>query len=261
MTSELTAEPLEPANSIKVLNEAFRLLRAIGQQAEPRGVRELARETGVTKSTAQRILVSLRDASLVTFDENIRRYSVGPGVLEFAHSYFSGDELIEPARGPMRQLWEETGETLVLSIAVQDSRIAIHQLESPQNLRFIGAVGRRDPLIAGATGRALMIQMDPAAVAELVTRDAVPEITPGTVTDPEKILQKIEETRQQGWALSDGELTYGGIALSVPIEVAHRDPAALSLYVPESRLAAGDVERHIEKMMTAATTIRRAVST
>jgi len=102
--------------------------------------------------------------------------------------------------------------------------------------------------------------MSRAFVEELVKSNPVENVTPDTITNPEEILWKVEETRRLGWAVSDGELTSGGVALAVPIQVAHREPAALSFYIPKSRLADGDLHSYARKLQAATTFIRPAVS-
>ena len=247
----------ETSSGIKVLDGAFALLRALGQSDRPLGVRALARETNVTKTTVHRILNSMCQANLVTYDEPSRRYAVGPGV--FASAFMAGSDLIGCAAPAMVRLWQDTAETVVLSVKSGDARVGIHQLESPEPLRFVGRVGRSYPLNAGATGRALLIQVSRKEVDAHVAATPIKPVR-GPMVKAGELLEMIEEARGRGWAISRGEISTGGVAISVPLRLDLVEPAALSLYIPESRVEMDDVEGLVARLQDTATSIRDTLS-
>ena len=256
-TNRMVTSPSETAATIKVLDSAFAMLSVLGQHSGPVGVRELSRQTGINKTTAHRILASLTLANLVSFDENSRKYSVGPGILQYAAAFVVSSDLIACAGPLMTRLWKETGETVLLSVKDKEFRVGIHQLESPEPLRFVGRIGHNYPLNLGATGRALLLQLPDDKVEFFIRAGPVAGLTSESITDPDRIIELIAEARKRGWALSHGEIAIGGVAISVPLHTETPEPAALSLYLPEARAPVDEIERLVG-LTTTATSIRQA---
>ena len=83
---------------------------------------------------------------------------LGPLVLQLAHKEVSHNMLRDTAMPKMRQLRDETKETVGLhELSGQHDRITIAQAESPLALRRIYTdLGTRIPLPQGAAGKALL---------------------------------------------------------------------------------------------------------
>ena len=253
----MVTSPSETAATIKVLDSVFAMLSVLGQHSGPVGVRELSRQTGINKTTAHRIL-AFADSGQSGL---VRREQ--PEVLGRARNppircaFVVSSDLIACAGPLMTRLWKETGETVRLSVKDKEFRVGIHQLESPEPLRFVGRIGHNYPLNLGATGRALLFQLPDDKVELFIRAGPVAGLTSESITDPDRVIELIAEARKRGWALSHGEIAIGGVAISVPLHTETPEPAALSLYLPEARAPVDEVERLVG-LTTTATSIRQA---
>ena len=73
----------EPASSVQSVDRAVAILEILARDGEA-GVTEVARELGVHKSTASRLLAALDRRELVTQDAARGRFRLGVGIVRLA---------------------------------------------------------------------------------------------------------------------------------------------------------------------------------
>lgn len=73
-------------NMIQSLERGLLILNVIAKKADWVGVRELARETGLTISTAQNLLKTLQKSGYLEFEPSLRKYKIGISVLRLGYS-------------------------------------------------------------------------------------------------------------------------------------------------------------------------------
>lgn len=157
---------------------------------------ELARRTGLYKSTILRLAVSLeRFGYMLRQDDG--RYRLGPTTWRLGSVYRRSFELAEIVRPELRTLVEQTGETASFYVREGDSRVCLYRWEPARSIRHSIVEGARMPLDRGATGRVLLAWSDDGA-----------ELLGAGVR---------RETRDRGWALSMGERDPEVAAIAVPV--------------------------------------------
>jgi len=242
---------------LKVVEQAASVLFFLGSNARGCGVRELARELGISKSTVHRILASLQHRSLISFNETTGRYALGAGVMELSHAFTAQNgDLIHIARSNLQSIRHATGETVVLSAAIEWYRVTLDQLESPSPLRFASQVGYRYPLLLGATGRVLLGMLDQEKVELALAENAIPHRDACLMTS-DQLMKRIESVRTAGFDTSSGELVDGATAVAVPIGVLNDTPIALSVYMPTHRLDWAHLATLVVQLQDAASQVRR----
>jgi DNA-binding IclR family transcriptional regulator len=224
----------------RVVEQACAVLLAIAGDERRRDIRSFADELGISKTTLQRILVSLENAGFVRCDPSTQVYSLTSSVLQLSAGFHRHQDLLSLCRPHMERLRQLTGETVCLSIEADAARVTLAQLESRHELRLSTEVGRRYPLVTGATGRVLMSLMLPqqldATLEKYASGDRSVPAFPGEL-DVEAVRKLVEQTRAEGYAQSHGEWLSGGTGLAVPIASPFGNYVALSLYGPENRLS------------------------
>ena len=235
----------------KTLELAIAVLRELGGEAGPRGVRDLARAMNSTKSTLHRILTTFEAHQIVQMDPRSERYALGPGLLALVGAYTQRDALIRAANGPMLALYRQTGETVELSVIMDYRRMTIHQLESQQDLRYASGVGRLYPLHAGSTGRVLLSMLDPSALREHLEHMTLDPLTPNTITDQRILLEKVALARDNQYAASWEEGFPGVAGCSVPLRGGINPNAALGIYGPATRFTESSVNEYVELLRKA----------
>ncbi len=160
----------------------------------------------------------------------------------------------------MKRLAEEVGESVSLMRVYNRQVICIESIEGQQALRVTIEKGRTQPLYAGASSKLLLAFMDETQWDE-VLEEPLPGLTETTITTPEALVAELRRVRQQGYAVSDGEIDVGARAIAVPIRDGHSTViAALSIEGPASRMADTTLRRYLDLLRHEAHMIYEAFS-
>jgi IclR family acetate operon transcriptional repressor len=221
-----------PATRVQSVDRAFQLLDILTEAEEPQGLTQLAAASGLPLPTVHRLIGALTARGYVR-QERSRRYTLGARLVLVGQA--AGRSFGRWAQPSLRRLVELTGETANLAILDGDSVVYIAQVLSPHPMRMFTEPGRRTFVHSTGVGKALLAQLPPAEVTEILGRTGMPAQTPRTVTDPDRLLADLAEIRRRGYALDDGEQELGVRCVAVAMPGA-RALSALSVSGPEVRM-------------------------
>jgi IclR family acetate operon transcriptional repressor len=207
---------------IQSVRNACVILEAIAAR-QPIGVSELARVTGIDKSAAHRVTVTLHGAGWLhrTGDG---RWQVAAALRQMVDRAAS-DTLVSVFRPVIERLRDETGETTML-VAIEGSRLLVLDVaDSRHNLRITAPVGSTLPLPSSSAARAIAAHLPPDDLAAL--RGLDPSLDDRTLAD----------ARQRGWAINDREIVPDARVVGAPVlsEVGY-PVAAVIVCAPTSRV-------------------------
>ena len=223
------------------------------------GVTEIARQLGLSKAVVHRILQSLADRSFVATDPVTREYRLGPAAVALGTRVLRDLDLRRAARPVLRRLRDTTGETTTLSEAANLGRVYLDQFESRQEIKMTVELGRRHPLHAGASGRAILAFL-PREVIEQVIGSGLPTLTPTTIQSSSRLRRELALVRERGYAISRGERQHGAGSVAAPVFGLEGDVAgAISVCGPVSRFDAATVAQYVPLVTAAAQEISRAL--
>jgi IclR family acetate operon transcriptional repressor len=222
---------------------ALRLLEALASTGPVRPLEELAAATGLTKSTAYRLLRVLQDEQYVERAEG-GGYRLGSRMVGLAAAALPHLDVYAAMRPVLARLARLSGETATLHRRSGDVAVLVMAAENEQaSLRRVAAIGEMARLYRGCSGQAIL-----AAAAD---RDAVlTRAVPSAERAP--LRQQLDEISSRGYALSDGANHPGVAGIATWISATAGSPAALSVAVSgpaerwthERRLAfAGELRR------------------
>ncbi len=178
----------------KTLDNGLRVLDAAALAGRPGlTVAELARDTGLDRTVAHRLVITLCRRHLLRRTED-GRYVVGFGVLDLAAAV--RPDLQRAAAGVLLHLADEVGATAHLSVLDGDDVVSVATYEPRStSIHVAYRVGTRHPADRGAAGMAVLI-------GRPARRGERREITAG---------------RRRGYATSRGEIQAGAWGLSAPV--------------------------------------------
>jgi IclR family transcriptional regulator, acetate operon repressor len=209
-------------------------------QESPEGIvlQQVAEVTGLPKSSAFRYLVTLESRRYVErADEN--RFRLGLAFLPLQARQL--DMLAQRARPHLERLRDEFEETINLGLLDGNRVIYLDIVESPRSVRLAARRGDRDKLHATALGKAIAAGLPAEQVQRILAAEGLPRLTPRTITDAKVYFAELDEVRERGYAVDDGENEPDGRCVAVPIR-GIRMSAALSLSAPASRFPSDRVE-------------------
>jgi DNA-binding IclR family transcriptional regulator len=188
---------------IQSIDRAAELLEAVARAPEPETAPELADACGLNRSTAWRILATLEHHGLVERDPDSNRYSLGFAVLRLAAA--AGHEpLVRLAHPVLRRLADATGETVNLAVARRLELVYADQVQA-RHVMAPNWLGHPVPLHATSTGKAFLAAL-PADELDTIVRAGLERFTDTTITTPRALRAELDDVREQGYAVSHGEL-------------------------------------------------------
>ncbi len=168
-------------------------------------VSEVAALADVTRATARRILLTLRETGYVR--EQGGRYSLSPKVLDLGYAYLSSLDVSEAIQSDLARLAAEVDLPCSVSVLDGDDLVIVS----------ITHVGTRLPAYPGAMGRVLLGSLSDPDLEAYLARVRIEPLTEFTVRDREGLRSAIEVARAQGWCVVDRERDLGVISLAVPL--------------------------------------------
>jgi len=205
-------------SSFQVLDRTFSILELFDEQTPEWTATEAARALGLPVPTAHRILSALANRGYVDQHRETKRFRLGVAALQLGERARAVVDLRSVALPALRSLSHDTGETSLLTVLTprQDRGVCLERVETSQPLRLSVTPGRRLPLHAGASQKALMAYMD-ADAAERVLAGPLERLCRDTITDSGRLRDEMSRIRDRGWASSFEETNVGVWGLAVPI--------------------------------------------
>jgi IclR family pca regulon transcriptional regulator len=99
-----------------------------------RSLSEITARLGVSKATAHRYTVALRQANLLRFDPATSEYTLGPQVLTLAGAAGAGLPVVAIAGPHMEALVHKVNETVVLSVWDGEAPVVVRADDNPDRL-------------------------------------------------------------------------------------------------------------------------------
>jgi DNA-binding IclR family transcriptional regulator len=235
---------------VNSVGKALRILYAFGEGRAALGLTEVAQAAGMGVSTAQRFVHTLHRLGYLRKDERTRRYRLGVKLLDFSFLYQRSNALSEIGIHDLVRLGAEADETVHMVERDGADIVFIARLPRHEVRLAAGVIGTRMPAFCTAGGRAMLSALPEAEAAALIQGADRTPLTPDTLSDPAAILGRLREARRLGYALIDGEVLPGEMALGAPVfDYAGTAVAAVSIVVPRSRAAADRVHRQLAPMV------------
>jgi len=111
--------PFRFRGTVLAVERAAVLLKLLAQRKEPVGVRELARRTGYSPATVQKLLNALAAQGLVHQDPKTKRYALGLEAFRIGVAFLRGLDLPRVAYPVLERLVAQTQESAYLSLLVE----------------------------------------------------------------------------------------------------------------------------------------------
>lgn len=214
--------------SVPSIIKAFKVLEVISESGMDMSISELARGLALSKGTVFAIASTLENLGVLVRDPITKKFSLGYTLLELGRKAFIRGEMREVARKPMEDLVEEVQETVFLGVVNGDHVTILDVVESKRELKITAPTGTKLPLLAGATGKVFLANMDRDRAREVINSLGLPAYTPNSITDVDRYIQELEEVREKGFATDDEEYIRGVRAVACPLDA---DPLPHAIWV------------------------------
>ncbi|NDL63326.1 IclR family transcriptional regulator [Acerihabitans arboris] len=142
-------------SGVDVIDRAMALLFAFRKEDRSLTLSELAKRSGLYKSTALRLAAALcHHRMMIRLEDG--RYSLGSATFSLGNHYLSNLNLSDVLLPLMRELNERLGETISFHIREDDHRLCLFRINSQFSVRVNVQQGDVQSLERGAGGRILL---------------------------------------------------------------------------------------------------------
>lgn len=223
---------------------------------------DLAARVDLNKTTMHRSLAALRFREFVVQDPASGHYSLGPAAMALADSMFSVDALPVLMHPALSALSATAGELVHLGVLSGTNIMYLDKVEPERSVRVWSAVGRRNPAVRTALGRAILAfrGTDRAALAGYLGQDgdavlggealqAVAPSSGGAGSQPEvssaeadHVWSALEDARRFGFASERQENEPDISCIAVPLLRNGAASAAVSITAPVERMSPARVQ-------------------
>jgi IclR family acetate operon transcriptional repressor len=215
---------MSSVKEIRSVRNACAVIEAITRH-QPVGVSELGRVTGIDKSTAHRLAVTLHHAGWLDPTDD-GRWRINAQFVRKVR-LAATDALVVSMHARLEQLRDDTGETVMLVTVEQAKLVVLDVVDSRLNLRITAPVGSELPLLHSSGSRAIAAHLPVDELAAL--RRAHPDF------DDDQTLAAV---RQRGWAVNDREIVDDARVVGAPVLTPDGYPvAAVIVCAPASRVS------------------------
>jgi DNA-binding IclR family transcriptional regulator len=213
----------------QVVDRAFDLLLAVVGAAGPVTLMEVAGQTGIDKTTAQRLLSFFVERGFLSRDAATRRYDVGPAMFGMAAAVSARSSIRRLAAPHLAELRDASGETSTLHLLVGDRRVCVDGVESLHPVRRIVPLGESIPLHVGPSGKVILAHLDSAA------RGGIYEAAGCGTAERDELERVAAQVRTARVLQTEGDRTAGIRAVSSPVFDAHGIIASITVAGPANR--------------------------
>ena len=205
--------------SVRSLSRGLALIRELNISG-PSSALELARRSGLNRTTCYRLLQTLQHDGFVSFDGESALFSLTPKVRTLGEGASVRDLSSAAALPPMFALLEEVSwpsDFAVFELGFAMIHESTHSF-SPLSIHR-SMVGRRRPLLRSALGRAMLTAAPVALRREIleITASLVPEEA-ALARDRRFVSGIVARTTKDGYASSIDETEPGISAIALPIQ-------------------------------------------
>ncbi|MCG1003176.1 MULTISPECIES: HTH-type transcriptional regulator XacR [Halobacterium] len=221
----------------------------------PCGVTELTEGLDMGKSAVHNHLTTLQKHGYVlkTGDE----YQLGLKFLEVGGSTRKSMEFYQVAEPEVKSLASETGELANLLVEEQGMGVYLMRSKGDEAVDLDTYAGLRTHLHTTALGKAILAYLPESRVDEIIEHRGLEQKTPRSVGSREELFEVLEDVRDRGYAVDDGERLEGLRCVAAPVKDSSDEVlGAMSVSAPASRVSDDDLHGELpERVLSAANVV------
>lgn len=219
---------------MKTLKNAMTSLAIIAESEEPVAVAEIGRRLGLPRSSASRLMASLRDGGLVEQDPETRRYAAGDLAWRLAMRRRATGYDADMIMDCLVHITTVTGFTAWMAALTGTQIVLLRQSQGVTPTQFSVRLGQTLPAHATAIGKAMLSRLPDRSIETLFDEE-LPRVTDGTITRRSRLLTELNQIRHDKVAISNQEAFTGVISVGGAIFGAiSNSPLGVSVSFPAS---------------------------
>ncbi len=244
---------------VQSVARAVEILMCFQNQPEI-GLTELARATGLHKSTTAGIVSTLQAKKFLDQNPKNNKYRLGLELFRLGVSLRK--DFRDLCRPYLSELLETYGETVNLAVLDGFDIVYAEKMEGTRSMRICTQVGQHLPFHCTANGKCLVAFLPESAREDILASSPFARFTDNTITSISSMREELKTIRANGFARDNEELEAGLMCLAAPlIDSSGFAVASISLSGPAFRLNEEKQREIVSHLKAAAAKISRELPT
>ncbi len=251
-TGEGDGEDRDPL-LVQSVEKAFRVLNAFDGTRSSLSLSQIAEETGLDMSAAQRFTHTLSKLGYLAKNADTKRLELTVKALDFGYHYTRSSSLVERGMPFLQHLSKTTEETVNLTVLDGADIVFVARFMSRHVLNNDVITGTRMPAFCTAPGVAILSCLPEAEAHAILEKSDLHPFTPQTTWDLGALKEKLKRSAIQGYATAFEEYFHGDLSVAAPVTDGEGRPiGAFNIAVSRSRYAPEEAEERFAPLVVAA---------
>ncbi|SFU74876.1 glyoxylate bypass operon transcriptional repressor IclR [Xenorhabdus koppenhoeferi] len=258
--AKMTTNSAAAGGQVQSLSRGLTLLEYISDSLVGVALTDLAIQAGLPNSTTHRLLTTLQQHGFVRQVGDLGLWVIASHAFVVGSSFLQSRNLMVLVHPILRQLMEDSGETVNLAILNLDEyeAVIVDQVQCNALMRMSAPIGGKLPMHASGAGKALLSTLSEQKRLQLLHKKGMHTYTQHTCTTAAALAKNLEQIRKQGFSFDDEEHALGLRCIAACIYDEHHEAfAAISISGPVSRISDDRVTELGALVMRAAKAVSR----
>jgi IclR family transcriptional regulator, acetate operon repressor len=220
---------------VKQAANVLDILEFFARAQRPATLSEIAQEFGWPRSSTFNMVGTLVERGFLYEPRPRAGYYPTPRWLSLARGISEAEPLPPSLHRLLLDVVKETGETCYVAAPAGDRVVFLDVVESDSPIRYFAEIGKRLPIHATATGKAILAQYSPAERRSVLGKIKFERYQPNTPMSIAAVEAEIAAGLAQGWFLGATQFTSDVMGLSVMLPLSGR-PLSISIGGPNFRM-------------------------
>ena len=248
-----------------VLDRTLAILELLSQQGQGMELAAVAEQLNLPKSAAHRLLNDLLKAGYVRQTRELGEYMLTTKIISMGLTYLSKSGVVDVAQPLIDRLAEQTGELVRLAVIDGDRLTWVARAQGArQGLRYDPDMGSIARLSCSSSGWAWLSTLSEDAALSLIAQQGLglpQDFGPNAPSTLQAVLQALQDTRDNGFALTQETYTPGLNAMAAPVGLSGQLPmGTISIAGPAARLTRERMLSFAPDLLSCATQLAAASS-
>ena len=200
---------------LQVIERTLAVLFAFSTARPVLTLDELVGALAINKTSLFRIVRTLEIEGLLIRDDE--SYRLGPRVLELGNVYLSTLSVHHVAQRHLAELAAACGQTVSMAILDGLDVVYVAIEHAQREVGIQGEIGGRHPAHATGLGKVLLAELSDDEILERIGDRPLKRLTHRTVVEPQALLRRLRQVRDDGYAIDDEERGIGIRCVAAPV--------------------------------------------
>lgn len=205
---------------VRALARGLSILALFDVEHPEWGLNEICERTGISKTTAYRMLRTLEAKDFLLYDAKSERYHLGGATIPVAYLTLSYVGFVRATHPFLEQLGKATGEMVELTVGSVEGAVVVDEVATIHPFRLNRPTGRILSSLANSSFRMHVAYRPPAEQRRIVAafqQQTNSKTESDALTVVEEVLGRLASERKQGLAFDLEEQDRGVCAVSAPV--------------------------------------------